>query len=53
MELQSNLEKIRARGLGVVAISYDSVAVLKNFAERRGITFPMLSGKPPSQWRPN
>ena len=43
MELQSNLEKIRARGLGVVAISYDSVAVLKNFAERRGITFPMLS----------
>ena len=43
MELQSNLEKIRAEGLGVAAISYDSVAVLKSFAERRGITFPMLS----------
>ena len=43
MELQSNLEKIRARGLGVVAISYDPVAVLKDFAQRRGITFPMLS----------
>ena len=43
MELQSNLYKIRAEGLGVAAISYDSVAVLKNFAERRGITFPLLS----------
>ena len=43
MELQSNLEKIRAEGLGVAAISYDSVAVLKSFADRRGITFPLLS----------
>ena len=43
MELQSNLEKIRAEGLGLAAISYDSVAVLKSFAERRGITFPLLS----------
>jgi hypothetical protein len=43
VELQSNLEKIRAEGLGVVAISYDSVGVLKSFAERRGITFPLLS----------
>ena len=43
MELQSNLEKIRAQGLGVAAISYDSVAVLKNFAERRGIAFTLLS----------
>jgi predicted dithiol-disulfide oxidoreductase (DUF899 family) len=43
VELQSNLEKIRAEGLGVAAISYDSVAVLKSFAERRGITFPLLS----------
>jgi hypothetical protein len=43
VELQSNLDKIRAEGLGVAAISYESVAVLKNFSERRGITFPMLS----------
>jgi len=43
VELQSNLEKIRAEGLGLAAISYDSVAVLKSFAERRGITFPLLS----------
>lgn len=27
----------------MAAISYDSVAILKNFSERRGITFPLLS----------
>ncbi len=43
MELQQNLEKIRAQGLGVAAISYDSAATLRNFAERRGITYPLLS----------
>jgi hypothetical protein len=43
VELQSNLEKVRAQGLGVAAISYDSVAVLKSFADRRGIAFPLLS----------
>jgi len=43
VELQSNLEKLRAEGLGVVAISYDSVEVLKSFAARRSIAFPMLS----------
>jgi AhpC/TSA family/Disulphide bond corrector protein DsbC len=43
VELQSNLERVRAKGLEVAAISYDSVAVLKNFSERRGITFPLLS----------
>jgi len=43
VELQSNVDKIRAQGLGVAAISYDSVAVLKSFAERRGITFTLLS----------
>jgi len=29
--------------LGLAAISYDSAAVLRNFAERRHITFPLLS----------
>lgn len=29
--------------MGVAAVSYDSVAVLHNFAERRGIHFPLLS----------
>ncbi|MBS1873075.1 MAG: redoxin domain-containing protein [Acidobacteria bacterium] len=43
MELQQNLEKIRQQGLGVAAISYDSPATLKNFAERRGIGYPLLS----------
>jgi len=43
VELQNNLQNIRAEGLEVVAISYDSVAVLKNFADRRSITFPLLS----------
>jgi len=29
--------------LGLAAISYDSVTILKNFAERKGIQFPLLS----------
>ena len=29
--------------MGVASISYDSVAVLKNFADRAGIHFPMLA----------
>ena len=43
MELEHDLPKIRAQGFGLAAISYDSVDVLKNFAVRRGITFPLLS----------
>jgi hypothetical protein len=43
VELEQNLEAIRKRGLGVVAISYDSIGVLKNFADRRHITYPLLS----------
>jgi AhpC/TSA family/Disulphide bond corrector protein DsbC len=43
VELQQHLEQIRAQGLGVAAISYDPVATLKNFAGRRGITYPLLS----------
>lgn len=43
MELQERLAEIQKRGLGVAAISYDSPAVLKNFAGRRGITFPLLA----------
>jgi hypothetical protein len=51
VELQRSLEKIRAQGLGVAAISYDSPAVLKEFAERRGITFPLLSDEASSTIR--
>jgi peroxiredoxin Q/BCP len=37
------LRKIEEAGVKVVGISYDSVDVLKEFAEKREITFPLLS----------
>jgi hypothetical protein len=43
VELAQNAEKIRAAGLGLAAISYDSPAVLKNFSDRQKIGFPLLS----------
>ena len=43
MELQRDLDRIQKQGLGVAAVSYDSVAVLKNFADRQHIAFPLLS----------
>ena len=43
MELERDLGLVRKRGLGLAAISYDSVAVLKNFAGRKKITFTLLS----------
>ena len=43
MELEQNLAAIKKHGLGVAAISYDSPAVLKNFADRQHITFALLS----------
>ena len=43
MELQNRLEELRNAGIGVAAISYDSVETLRSFAERRGITLPLLS----------
>ena len=41
--MEHNREEFRKLGLGVAAVSYDSVAALHNFAERRGIGFPLLS----------
>jgi len=43
VELQDQLETLQAQGLGIAAISYDSVEVLSDFATRRGITFPLLA----------
>jgi hypothetical protein len=43
VELQHNLGKLQAQGLGVAAISYDRRAVLEDFSKRRGITYPLLS----------
>lgn len=41
--MQRSVAEIRARGLGLAAISYDSVATLRAFADRHGITFPLLA----------
>lgn len=43
MELESQLEGFRKRGLGVAAVSYDDVAILKDFATRKKISFPLLA----------
>ncbi len=43
MELQDRLQQLSDQGIGVAAIIYDSVAVLADFSQRRGITFPLLS----------
>jgi hypothetical protein len=43
VELQEQLKRLSADGIAVAAVSYDSVATLREFADRRGITFPLLS----------
>ncbi len=43
MELQGRFDQITRAGLGLVAISYDAVPTLADFAARRHITFPLLS----------
>jgi peroxiredoxin Q/BCP len=43
VQLQGDIEKIKAAGIQVVGISYDSVAVLKKFSQGNKITFPLLS----------
>ncbi|MBI3998762.1 MAG: redoxin domain-containing protein [Armatimonadetes bacterium] len=41
--MERSLETITGHGLGLCSISYDSVEILRDFAARRGITFPMLA----------
>jgi hypothetical protein len=44
VELEGSFAGLTEAGLGVVAISYDSVAILRSFSERHGgIRFTMLS----------
>jgi hypothetical protein len=43
VELQKNKAEFDKLGLGVAAISYDSMEALHNFADRRGIQFALLS----------
>ena len=43
MQLQADLKDLEDAGFSVVGISYDSVDVLSKFADKRKITFPLLS----------
>ncbi len=43
VELEHSRAQFEKLGLGLAALSYDSVAILQDFAERRGIHFTLLS----------
>ena len=43
MQLQKDLNRINEAGVDVVAVSYDAVDTLQGFADKRMITFPLLS----------
>jgi len=43
VQLQTSLKEIEATGGHIVGISYDSTNVLKRFAAKSAITFPLLS----------
>ena len=43
VQLQNDLKAIKASGLQVVGVSYDSVGILKTFSDKRKIAFPLLS----------
>lgn len=43
MQLQNARRRFEAEGLKLAAISYDSPAILKDFAERHKIEFPLLA----------
>ncbi len=41
--MQHAQDRFRARGIGLAAISYDSAAILREFAARQNISYPLLS----------
>jgi peroxiredoxin len=43
VELQSRLNDLRGKGLGLAAISYDSPEILAAFSKQHGIAFPLLA----------
>ncbi|MBI1747503.1 MAG: redoxin domain-containing protein [Acidobacteria bacterium] len=43
VQLQQAQKRFAAHGLGLAAISYDSEAILKDFAQRQKIAYPLLS----------
>jgi AhpC/TSA family protein/cytochrome c biogenesis DsbD-like protein len=43
VQLQGAQSRFREHGIGLVAVSYDSQAILKEFSDRHGITYPLLA----------
>jgi AhpC/TSA family/Disulphide bond corrector protein DsbC len=43
VELQSRVNHLKEKGLGLAVISYDPPEILTAFSKQRGITFPMLA----------
>jgi hypothetical protein len=43
VEFQNKLTEFTEKGISIIGISYDSVQVLKKFAEKYQITYPLLS----------
>ncbi len=43
MELQDNLDTFKREGIAILAVSYDSPAVLKAFGDKHAISYPLLS----------
>ena len=43
MELQEAWTTLQQAGIALFAVSYDSVATLSAFADKHGITFPLLA----------
>jgi AhpC/TSA family/Disulphide bond corrector protein DsbC len=41
--LEQNVKAYQRKGIAIAAVTYDSAAVLKSFADRRSITYPLLS----------
>jgi peroxiredoxin len=43
VQLQTAIARFKKQGIGLAAISYDSVEILKYFTDKHKITFPMLA----------
>jgi peroxiredoxin len=43
VQLQSAQSRFREHRIGLVAVSYDSQVILKEFSDRHGITYPLLA----------
>ena len=43
VQLQRDISRLQAADIQVVGVSYDPVKVLKSFADKRSVTFPLLA----------